>query len=64
MATQLQHTKTPTQASTEANTHTHTHGKHVVTYNWTISTFQERLVVDVNDCRQQILQVKRVSFHR
>ena len=35
-----------------------------MTYNRTISTFQERLVVDVNDCRQQILQSKHNShFH-
>lgn len=30
----------------------------MTTYNGTISTFQERLVVNVHNCRQQILQNK------
>lgn len=33
----------------------------VTTHNWTISTLQERLVVYVHNCRQQILQNKDTS---
>lgn len=34
----------------------------MTTYNWTISTFQERLVVNVHNGRQQILKNRNFLF--
>lgn len=34
----------------------------MMTYNWSITTLQERLMVDVHDCWQQVLRNKKKIY--
>lgn len=34
----------------------------MMTYNWSIATLQERLMVDVHDCWQQVLRNKKNKY--